>query len=120
MDAMNFVKDYVRMCRTINYCKQCPLKDTGFCGLLVKPLSQKNAEEVVRRVEEWATAHPIKTLQDVFLKQWPETKVTDDGILIICPMTISAEYRADQGGCATPHRSCAECRRGFWMQEVED
>ena len=56
MDAVNFAKDYIRMCRTINYCTQCPLNDTGFCRSALEPLSQKNAEEIVRRVEEWAAA----------------------------------------------------------------
>ena len=119
MDAVNFTKNYVRLCRTINSCKQCPLNDTGFCSSALKPLSQKNAEEVVRRVEEWAAAHPIKTLQDVFLEQWPGARIAEDGVLCICPENVSAEYRDEYGNCADLNYTCAECRHKFWGQEVE-
>ena len=120
MDAVNFAKDYIRMCRTINYCTQCPLNDTGFCRSALEPLSQKNAEEIVRRVEEWAAAHPVKTRQSVFQEQYPEAFVAADGILYVCPKNVSAEYRDVAGNCVDDRRPCDECRHQFWLQEVED
>lgn len=73
------------------------------------------AEEVVREVEEWATAHPRKTRQ----KQYPEAQIDDNGVLSVCPTVISPSHRKDGGGCLNIHRKCTDCRREFWSHEVE-
>lgn len=77
------------------------------------------AEEVVREVEEWATAHPRKTRQSEFLEQYPEAQIDDNGVLSVCPTVISSSHRKDGGGCLNIRRKCTDCRREFWMQEVE-
>lgn len=77
------------------------------------------AEEVVREVEEWATAHPRKTRQSVFLEQWPEAELDTNGAVAICPTILSSEYRSSNIRCKHPGTTCSDCRREFWMQEVE-
>ena len=77
------------------------------------------AKEVVREVEEWAIAHPRKTRQSVFLEQYPEAQIDDNGALRVCPAAISHSHRKDGGGCINIHGKCPDCRREFWMQEVE-
>lgn len=74
----------------------------------------------VKFVERWDAAHPIKTRQSVFLEQYPETRIGDDGVLQINPCSISASHRNALGNCATMGRECHDCRREFWMQEVEE
>lgn len=71
------------------------------------------AEDVVKEVEEWSAAHPRKTRQNVFLEQWPDAPLNNDGFLF-CPMNVDAKFR-----CCATLKSCADCRREFWMQEVE-
>ena len=75
------------------------------------------AEEVAREVEEWAIAHPRKTRQSVFLKQYPNAVLDKDGVLRICPSFVGGDtpekYKCI---CLT---DCSDCRREFWMQEVE-
>lgn len=39
----------------------------------------------VRFVERWSKEHPRKTRQSVFLEQWPEAKIDNDGCLSVCP-----------------------------------
>lgn len=73
----------------------------------------------VKVVEEWAAAHPRKTRQSVFLEQYPEARIGDDGVLKVCPLLISASYRNNDGNCATMQRQCSDCRKDFWGQEVE-
>lgn len=75
------------------------------------------AEEVVREVEEWATAHPRKTRQSVFLEQWPNARPADDGVLTFCPKRFDFHISC----LAECHslKKCSDCRREFWMQEVE-
>lgn len=74
----------------------------------------------VKFVERWGAAHPIKTRQSVFLEQYLETRIGDDGVLQINPCSISASHRNARGNCATMRRECPNCRREFWMQEVEE
>lgn len=73
----------------------------------------------VKVVEQWSAAHPRKTRQRVFLKQWPEAYIHEDGYLDMCPLEVSADHRDADGFCLTLDRSCPDCRREFWTQEVE-
>lgn len=73
------------------------------------------AEEVVREVEEWETAHPRKTRQSVFLEQWPKARMGVDGVLIVPPCYIEPSLRS-----MCNEKVCTDCRREFWMQEEND
>lgn len=106
MDAVKFIEEHRRMYKVTG--KHLPTLAEGI-----------PAEDVVKEVEEWSAAHPRKTRQSVFLEQYPEALVLDGGTLSACPVLFSSEYRNAYGGCASPYGSCAECRREFWMQEVE-
>lgn len=106
MDAVKFIEEHRRMYKVTG--KHLPTLAEGI-----------PAEDVVKEVEEWSAAHPLKTRQSVFLEQYPEALVLDGGTLSVCPVLFSSEYRNAYGGCASPYGSCAECRREFWMQEVE-
>lgn len=106
MDAVKFVEERRRMYTL---------------GCIKKGINDYNtkAEDVVAEVEQWSAAHPRKTRKSVFLEQYPEALVFDGGTLGACPVLFYSEYRNAYGGCASPYGSCAECRREFWMQEVE-
>ena len=119
MDAVDFVKNYIRMCAAVNDCEECPCYETDFCTAAVKLRSPERAEEVVQLVEEWSAAHPVKTRQSVFLEQYPKAIVGDDGVLRVCPSPIFPSARNANNGCVRPNSTCSECRREFWMQEVE-
>ena len=106
MDAAKFIEEHRRMYKVTG--KHLPTLAEGI-----------PAEDVVKEVEEWSAAHPRKTRQSVFLEQYPEALVSDGGTLSACPVLFYSEYRNAYGGCASPYGSCADCRREFWMQEVE-
>ena len=72
----------------------------------------------VKFVEQWDAARNIKTRQSVFLEQYPETEIDKYGCLRLCPELVSADYRNRHRDCI--NRVCIDCRREFWMQEVED
>lgn len=117
MDAVKFVKEYLRMCATVSDCKECPAFMTDFCTVNVEEQSQETAGEVVRIVEEWSAAHPCKTRQSVFLEQWPNARPADDGVLTFCPKRFDFHISC----LAECHslKKCSDCRREFWMQEVK-
>lgn len=72
----------------------------------------------VKVVEKWSAAHPRKTRQSVFLERYPEARLDGYEVLRLCPSDISAAHR-DSEGCGYPEQRCTDCRRKFWMQEVE-
>ena len=115
MDAVKFIKERDRMCRFYHHagdCYQCPAKDCE-CSALEGMVDDDN---IVTIVEEWAAAHPRKTRQSVFLEQYPQADIDNTGLLILCPKRISADIRVT-ADCL--RQGCSDCRREFWMQEVE-
>lgn len=110
MDAVEFIKERERMCNSYNGCAECPLRNE-----VCSRVFGVNADKIVPIVEQWAKEHPIKTRQSVFLEQWPEAQIDDNGVPCINPCQLLEEYRSDDGCTAF----CTNCRREFWMQEVE-
>ena len=106
MDAVKFIEEHRRMYKVTG--KRSPT----LAGWIP-------AEDVVKEVEEWAAAHPHKTRQSVFLEQYPEVSIGDDGVLRLCPFLIDASYRNNDGSCKAVQRQCSDCRKEFWGQEVE-
>lgn len=111
MDAVEFLK---ALERRRNY-KRGP--NDGHCNWAFIYFDHRGHEELVAEVEQWAKEHPRKTRQSVFLEQWPETEIDKYGCLRLCPELVSADYRNRHGDCL--NRVCIDCRREFWMQEVE-
>lgn len=111
MDAIEFVKQLRRMD------EKGVLKNR-----FIYPLTGRATdppEKVVAEVEEWAKMNPIKTRQSVFLERWQEANIDDLGVLKVCPAPISASHRNAHGGCANIGVKCSDCRREFWMKEVD-
>lgn len=110
MDAVEFIKERRRM-YTLGYIK-CGINDYN-----------TKAEDVVKEVEEWSAAHPRKTRQSVFLEQWPEAAIDEEtGVVEITPCNLLKLYRKAEwleGKCGALEKGCSDCRREFWMQEVE-
>lgn len=73
------------------------------------------AKTLAKFVETWAAEYPRKTRQDVFLEQWPDAELDADGVLEISPCSLSKKYE----NCNYRTKSCRDCRREFWMEEVE-
>ena len=118
MDAVKFIEERNRMCKSHRSCIDCPAYDRGFCRFGVSIAGDK-ADSQIKIVEEWSAAHPRKTRQSVFLEQYPEANIGENGILLVCPVGISESHRDARGGCGDPDVPCATCRSKFWMQEVE-
>lgn len=100
MDALEFLRERKRMCKSYVRCIGCPL-ERGRCGLIAS-MSDEEFEKIIATVE-----------------QWPETILDELGEITICPAAFSCDYRSSDGGCKHPGVACCDCRREFWMQEVE-
>lgn len=117
MEALEFLKERKRMCNSYDGCKGCPFDDSK-C-VIDSTISDEDCKRIVATVEKWSKEHPRKTRQSVFLEQYPEARIGDDGVLQIYPCLISASHRNPRGNCVTMGRKCPDCCREFWMQEVE-
>ena len=85
----------------------------------ISAYKKNDCEGMVKAAEQWAKDHSIKTRQSVFLEQYPEAAISKDGVVMICPIAISAAYRGKDGSCANPSDMCVDCMRKFWLAEVE-
>lgn len=112
MDAVEFIKARNQMCKSYACCSECPL-DGKTCGTLWAV----DADTIVPIVEQWAKDQPIKTRQSVFLEQWPNVELDYKGIVTIYPCEIDKTMYKKYKGCFKS--DCFNCRREFWMQEVE-
>ena len=108
MDAIEFVKQLRRMIEQgvprNRFIYPCVGKETD------------SPEEVVAEVEEWAKDHPIKTRQSEILKMFPGAAIDKmDGCLTLNPCNVYEKMRKECAG-----KLCSECRREFWLAEVEE
>lgn len=115
MDAVKFVETLGRMCDA--ECIKCEFRKrlSGFetCAVWRKT----HPEEAVAIVEQWAAAHPVKTRQSVFLEMFPNAPIfPDTGIVKMSPCEVDAVLRGNCPGVGC----CPECRKKFWLTEVED
>ena len=106
MDAVEFIKQVRRMGKQ---------KGEAICFKL-----EEKDTEIVEQVEQWAKEHPVKTRQSEFLKQWPDAAIGDDGYPSVAPCQLYKDIEEkDENGVCCKNCGCAECRRDFWLKEIE-
>lgn len=113
MDALKYLKTLRRMCN--GECRKCEYeKRSGFDPCTV--WQYDHPEEAVAIAEQWAKEHPIKTRQSVFLEQWPNARIKKaDGLPMANPCDLDGKLAGKCGRIP-----CPECRKKFWLAEVEE
>ncbi len=124
MDALEYEKARIRMCRTMilgkDGCAACPLYDglRHRCWLATSAMTNTDIDTIethIDRVIYWANEHPIKTRQSEFLRMFPNAKIgEDDGILCIKPCDIDKSIECPNG------KGCDDCYRKYWKEEVSE
>jgi hypothetical protein len=124
MDALKFIEERNRMCERYwqvdGDCDGCPMLNVDECNELRSMVDDagKAVGKVVEIVEKWSKEHPRKTRQSKFLDMFPAAGMDDVGVLNVCPVVVDDGYKDGHCGNRAPF-SCQDCRRKFWMQEVE-
>lgn len=113
MDALEFLKERKRMCNCYKDCCDCPLEAAICTGSSTMP--DEDYKRIVAAVEQWSKEHPRKTRQSVFLEQWPNCMIDNNGVVGICPRNVDNKCICDLGRSDM----CPGCRREFWGQEAE-
>lgn len=114
MDAVKYLKTLRRMCN--RECSECEFgKKLGVlntCALW----QRTHPKEAVEIAEKWAKEHPAKTRQSVFLEEWPDARINNaDGLPMASPCDLDGKL---MDKCEGIH--CPECRKKFWLAEVEE
>lgn len=118
MDALAFLRERKRMCNSYKCCVGCPLVESH-C-IISSATSDEDFKKMTDVVEQWLNEHPRKTRQSVFLEQWPDAIISDDGLPEVGPCQLRAGLiHGDSVDDCENRGLCTECRREFWMQEVE-
>jgi hypothetical protein len=113
MDAVEYLKTLDRMCHC--ECLKCEFRKVR-SGIETCPVWQRtHPEEAVAIVEKWAAEHPVKTRQSEFLKHYPDARILAHGCLNVCPMNVFSDT-----GINCNAQPCIECKKAFWLAEVED
>lgn len=106
------------MCNSYKCCVGCPLAESH-C-IISSATSDEEFKKMTDVVEQWLNEHPRKTRQSVFLEQWPDAIIGDDGLPEVGPCQLRAGLiHGDSVDDCENRGLCTECRREFWMQEVE-
>lgn len=111
MDAVEFMREKNRMCRSIRYCKSCGIWERKPIGEDCASYTEQHIECVVKVVEKWSRENPEKTRKGELLKMFPRSSIGEDGILP-CPLIYDSEISCE--GMS----DCDLCKRGFWLTEV--
>lgn len=112
MDVVEFFSEFRRMCRSSSDCAKCEYHGDK-CDNAIELF-----EKTVATVEQWSREHQRKTRQSEFLNMFPTVRMNEVGVIDVCPAIVDDRYRGKTCGNRTL-LSCPDCRREFWMQEVE-
>lgn len=114
MDAVEFLKTLRRMCNA--ECRKCEFREVHRVNGGCSTWQKNHPEEAVAIVEKWAKEHPVKNRQSEFLKQWPDARIKKaDGLPMASPCDLDDKLAGKCNGIP-----CPECRKKFWLTEVED
>ena len=113
MDAVKFIKERVRMCKSNEYCRGCEFYDFKVkANMECATYINIYPEEAVAIVEKWSQEHPGKTMLSDFLEKYPKAKLSGDGT----PSDICPE---DLGYCEGRYCyeiDCVDC----WNRSLEE
>lgn len=122
MDAIEFIKEYRRMCKKyvlMDTCgedcsNECPLYG-GYCDVTYENLE---ANYIVSKVEQWSQAHPQKTMMQDFFEKFPNAlKEENDTPLNICPSYCGYTNEPnDLTVCDKFNNNCLKC----WSRPLEE
>jgi hypothetical protein len=60
MEAIEFLKEYIRMCTMHKSCRGCPLEMDN-CAGYGDELSEKQIINIIDKTEQWSKEHPLVT-----------------------------------------------------------
>lgn len=110
-EKAKFLKDYRRMCNSIDCDAHCDIlsvmhemSDIKDCSVFIL----KYPEKAVELIEKWSKEHPERTYLTDFLEKYPNARMRENGYPIICPISLGYTKKC-------PH-NCKDC----WNTPVKE
>ena len=114
MDAVEFLKERIRMCNSYkDSCIGCELYKTSTeSNTDCIRLLDYHFEDAVSAVEQWSQNHPQKTIMQDFFEKFPNAPKSETGEPMMCP------YNCGYGNfcCEQSNGICFNC----WNRPLED
>lgn len=121
MDAVEFLKEIYRMHKSDDVdCAECEINKHSDGGLSCVNWVLSHPEKAVAIVEQWAKDHPRKTRQSELLKLFPRVSMTADGVIAFCPESMDSTFVCPIKERDRYDPECGECRKKYWLKEVEE
>lgn len=95
MDAVEFLKERIRMCKSYkDSCAGCNLYNFfQESNIHCIELLECCPEESVNLVQQWSQSHPQKTMMQDFFEKFPNAPKDDFGTPYLCPEDIGYEEK---------------------------
>ncbi len=106
MDAVKFLGEFNRMCKTYQGCAGC--RAIGICNYMGME-SDAQRQELVGIVERWSKDHPQKTRLQDFWEKYPNANLDEHGFPDFCCAKLGYV-------CNCGETTCEEC----WNMPVEE
>lgn len=108
------IYDYARMCHTYRNtdCQKCPMWEERCSFSVMGDIELNKANEITL---QWCEEHPVETRQSKMQKIIPNLVLNDNGCLNICPNVIDGQY-----GANCTRLTCKECKKKYWLAEVDE
>ena len=112
MDAIMFLKEWKRMCKTMPDCDiDCPFGGKFSSRVDCELDIQNKPEKAVEILEHWSKENPMKTIMDDFFEKFPNAPKDDGGEPITCPYDCGYVTTRE----CPEHYICVEC----WSRPLE-
>lgn len=122
MDAVEFLEEFDRMCDSYGGdCGNCEIHKETKSSLTCRAYVFAHPRKAVEIVERWAKEHPKKTRQSELLKLFPRVGMASNGTIDFCPINFDEEFtcpekgKFDSGEC-----KCPDCRKKYWLEELDE
>lgn len=103
-----------------SHCEECGLSHINTkIDLVCTDFIEKHPEEAVAIVEKWTKENLQKTRQEKFLEMFSKTNVDANNVITICPYETCIDYKCDLKWGESTESKCRECRKKYWLGEIE-
>ena len=121
MDAVNFLVTRDRMCGSFNgCCTGCEVSERRGAGEACIHYMARHPQEAIEIVERWGKEHPRKTRQNELLKLFPRVNMSANGTVAFCPENMDSTFVCPIKERDDYDPECGECRKKYWLEEVEE
>ena len=113
MDIMNSGCQFYRDTKS---CADCPSENKSFCWLKKFTQSKADINGILKLLDDWAAANPVKTYAQDFFEKFPEAPKDPRGVPRCCPFDCGYSVSDDCINDKGMNSDCVAC----WNRPMPD